>query len=105
MSKMAIYNLNSIEFNEFIDNVKVKLKTKNFKYKNLLDKSLKILNDFPNLQMLFEGDIPKKLNNTECRMLHKLILLNMKINDYEEQEIFFLGGKEFYLYLKNMSVI
>jgi len=105
MSKMAMYNLNSIEFSEFIDNAKVRLKNKNFKYKKLLDKSLKILNDFPNIQMLFEGDIPKKLSNKECRMLHKLILLNMKIHNFEEQEIFFLGGKEVYLYLKNMRVI
>ena len=105
MDKMAIYNINSIEFSEFIDNAKVKLKNKNLKYKKLLDKSLKILNDFPNLQMLFEGDIPKKLSNKECRMLHKFILLNMKKNNFEEQEIFFLGGKEFYLYLKNMHII
>lgn len=102
---MSLYNIKSIEFSELIDKAKVKLKNSNFKYKKLIEKSLKILKDYPNLQLLFEGQTPTNLNKIECKMLQKLLMLHLKINDFEDQEIFFLGGKEFYLYLKNMHVI
>jgi len=105
MRNMNLYNANSNEFSELIDNAKVRLKTRNFKYKKLIDASLKILNNFPNLQLFMEGDAPEKLNKIECKMLKKLVSLHMQISDFEDQEIFFLGGKEFYLYLKNMHII
>jgi len=105
MRKMSLYNTNSDEFSLLIDKAKVKLKARNCKYRKLVDASLKILNNFPNLQLFMEGEAPQKLNKTECEMLKKLVSLHMQISDFEEQEIFFLGGKEFYLYLKNMRVI
>lgn len=102
---MSLYNIKSIEFSELIDKAKVRLKNRNLRYKKLLEKSSKILNDFPNLQLFLEGETPANLNKTECEMLQKLVTLHMQINNFEEQEIFFLGGKEFYLCLKNMHVI
>lgn len=105
MDKMSLYNKDSIEFSELIDKSKVNLKKHNSEYRKLIKSSLKILNDFPNLKALFEDDIVENLNKKECKMLQKLFVLHMKIRNYEEQEIFFLGSKEFYLYLKNMAVI
>lgn len=38
-------------------------------------------------------------------MLQKMIDLNMKISDYEEHEILFLGGKIAYIYFKKIGII
>lgn len=45
------------------------------------------------------------LNETECKMLQKLAKIYMEICDFEEKEIFLLGGKEMYFYLKDTGVI
>lgn len=38
-------------------------------------------------------------------MLQKLVALYMGICDIEEKEIFLLGGKEMYFYLKDVGLI
>ena len=38
-------------------------------------------------------------------MLQKLITIHMDIRDFEEKEIFLLGGKEMFLYLKDVGLI
>ena len=38
-------------------------------------------------------------------MLQKLAKIYMEICDFEEKEIFLLGGKEMYFYLKDAGVI
>lgn len=45
------------------------------------------------------------LNETECKMLQELTKIYMEICDFEEKEIFLLGGKEMYFYLKDTGVI
>lgn len=45
------------------------------------------------------------LTKTECKMLQKLISIYMQISNIEEKEIFILGGKEIYIYLKELDLI
>ena len=45
------------------------------------------------------------LNEDKCKMLEKLVAIYMDIYDLEEKEIFLLGGKEMYFYLKDTGVI
>lgn len=51
-----------------------------------------IMNKYPNLQFILE-DRELILNETECKMLQKLVKIYMEICDFEEKEIFLLGGK------------
>lgn len=51
-----------------------------------------IMNKYPNLQFILE-DRELILNEAECKMLQKLVKIYMEICDFEEKEIFLLGGK------------
>lgn len=63
------------------------------------------MNKYPNLQLILEEDREIILNEDKCKMLQKLVAIYMDICDLEEKEIFLLGGKEMYFYLKDTGVI
>ena len=56
-------------------------------------------------QIIFEEQMELNLTKTECKMLQKLISIYMQISNIEEKEIFILGGKEIYIYLKELDLI
>ena len=105
MEDLGLYNIDSAELNELIDSSKVELKNSNANYKKLVDQVSKIKKEYPKLQSLFENDFVKNLNENECKNLQKIFDLYLQISVYEEQKIFFLGGKELYLYFKKMNLI
>lgn len=100
--------INNIELDEIynlIEDIKEKLKNNNLKYKKLKENFYKILEEFPNLQLIFEEQMELNLTKTECKMLQKLISIYMQISNIEEKEIFILGGKEMHSYLKELDLI
>ena len=100
--------INNIELDEIynlIEDIKEELKNNNLKYKKLKENFYKILEEFPNLQLIFEEQMELNLTKTECKMLQKLISIYMQISNIEEKEIFILGGKEIYIYLKELDLI
>ena len=78
---------------------------KNIEYKKLLEEVDNIMESYPNLQQILEDDKEINLTKTDCRMLQKLFNLQLDISQFEEQEIFFLGGKEAYFYFKNIGIL
>lgn len=105
MEEIRLYNINSIEFSELIDTARVELKRNNSEYKELQNKVNKIMESYPNLQLLFEDDRVMSLNEEECKMLQKLVSLHLQISEYEDRKIFFLGARENYFYFKNLGII
>ena len=105
MEEIRLYDINSIEFNDLIDTARVELKRNNSEYKELQNKVNKIMESYPNLQLLFEDDRVMSLNEEECKMLQKLVSLHLQISEYEDRKIFFLGAKENYFYFKNLGII
>lgn len=105
MEEIRLYDINSIEFNDLIDTARIELKRNNSEYKELQNKVNKIMESYPNLQLLFEDDRVMSLNEEECKMLQKLVSLHLQISEYEDRKIFFLGAKENYLYFKNLGLI
>ena len=105
MEEIRLYDINSIEFNDLIDTARVELKINNSEYKELLNKVNKIMELYPNLQLLFEDDRVMSLNEEECKMLQKLVSLHLQISEYEDRKIFFLGARENYFYFKNLGII
>lgn len=63
------------------------------------------MESYPNLQQILEDDKEINLTKTDCRMLQKLFNLQLDISQFEEQELFFLGGKEAYFYFKNFGIL
>lgn len=105
MEEIRLYDINSIEFSELIDTARVELKRNNSEYKELQNKVTKIMESYPNLQLLFEDDRVMSLNEEECKMLQKLVSLHLQISEYEDRKIFFLGARENYFYFKNLGII
>lgn len=105
MEEIRLYDINSIEFNDLIDTARVELKRNNSEYKELQNKVNKIMESYPNLQLLFEDDRVMSLKEEECKMLQKLVSLHLQISEYEDRKIFFLGARENYFYFKNLGII
>ena len=105
MEEIRLYYINSIEFSELIDTARVELKRNNSEYKELQNKVNKIMESYPNLQLLFEDDRVMSLNEEECKMLQKLVSLHLQMSEYEDSRIFFLGARENYFYFKNLGII
>ncbi len=101
MDEVRLYEM---YLNEAIEERKADLINRNEDYKNLREKFNDIMNKYPNLQLILE-DREMILNETECKMLQELAKIYMEICDFEEKEIFLLGGKEMYFYLKDTGVI
>lgn len=102
MDKVRLYEM---YLTEAIEEQKTKLLNKNAEYKKLRKELDDIFNKYPNLQYILEEGQHLVLNETECKMLQKLITIHMNIRDFEEKEIFLLGGKEMFLYLKDVGLI
>ena len=104
--KFQLENLEESKFDERKEEEKIceSLELLNEEYKNLREKFNDIMNKYPNLQFILE-DRELILNETECKMLQKLVKIYMEICDFEEKKIFLLGGKEMYFYLKDTGVI
>ena len=105
MEEIRLYDINSIEFSELIDTARVELKRNNSEYKELQNKVNKIMESYPNLQLLFEDDRVMSLNEEECKMLQKLVSIHLQISEYEDRKIFFLGARDNYFYFKNLGII
>ena len=104
MEEIRLYDMNSIEFSELIDTARVELKS-NSEYKELQNKVSEIMEEYPNLQLIFEDDKVMNLNENECKMLQQLVSLYLQMSNYEDRKIFFLGARENYFYFKNLGLI
>ena len=104
IEEIRLYDMNSIEFSELIDAARVELKS-NPEYKELQNKVSEIMEEYPNLQLIFEDDKFMNLNEKECKMLQQLVSLYLQMSNYEDRKIFFLGARENYFYFKNLGLI
>ena len=70
------------ELNELIDSKRIELKHKNLEYKKLTEKISEIMDNYPNVLALIENNEVNSLNEEKCKMLQKLIKINMKMTNY-----------------------
>ena len=64
------------------------------------------LDENENLTWILEGNIQdRKLSSDECLALSKLVQINYDMKEIEEKEIFFLGCKELYFFLKKIEIL
>jgi len=93
-------------FEEYLENSRRYLKDNNEKYADLKNEYNKILEQNENLTWVLEGDIKdRNLSNEECFLLSKLVQIYYDMQSIEEQEIFFLGGKEAYSFFKRIGIL
>lgn len=102
MEEVRLYEM---YLNEAIEERKNDLLEKSEDYKKLKENFRKIMNEYPKLQLILEKDSNLVLDENECKMLQKLVAIYIQLSDLEEKEIFLLGGKEMYGYLKDVGLI
>src|SRR5574344_1953013 len=98
MEEERLYDIGSIELTDLIEQRRMSLNDKNEDYKKLSRELKKIMDMYPNLQLILDKDKDVILNEVDCKMLQKLVNIYLEMAMYEEREIFFLGGKEAYFY-------
>ena len=86
MEHLKLYDIDSTELNELIDNKRIKLKHKNLVYKKITDKISESMDNYPNVLALIENNEVNCPNEEECKILSKLIRLNIKKTKYEDRE-------------------
>lgn len=102
MEEVRLYEM---YLNEAIEGRKKDLLEKSEDYKKLKENFREIMNNYPKLQLILENDNNLVLDEDECKMLQKLVAVYIQLSDLEEKEIFLLGGKEKYGYLKDVGLI
>ena len=104
MEDIKIFDMGSEELYEAINSVKLSL-MKNPEYKKFKNEVSEIVQKYPNLDKIYDTTADLELTKEECKMLQKLMDLDLQISDYEEHEILFLGGKIAYIYFKKIGLI
>ena len=94
------------DFLESMEEVRMYLKNNNSEYKNTKEKLHNILDNNINIQKIFdEEELENGLSKEECKMLSKIIILNYKLQEIEENEIYFKGGMDAYFYFRKLGIL
>ena len=89
-----------------MEDMRMYLKNSNLEYKNTQQKLHNILDNNINIQKIFdEADIENGISKEECTMLSKIIILNYKLQEIEENEIYFKGGMDAYFYFRKLGIL
>ena len=105
MKNFNIYNSDSLELQEAINDVRFRLEKYNFEYKKLLKKITKIKDKYPNLRAVLDDEMSIKLTEKDCEMLQKIIDLYLEMRRLEYREMLFFGAKENYFYFKKLGIL
>ena len=105
MQDMNLYNIDSAELYELIDDAIVELKKENLEYKKLADEIIELKNSSSNIRNFLESENIVELDKKDCEILKKLIDVCLTMRVYEERKIFFIGARENYYYFKNLGII
>ncbi len=105
MDKIVIDNLDMEELDRLVDSAIVDLERNNLEYRNLRNKVRNIQNKYENVSKIMDQDEVENLSKEECEMLQKVLQLKIEIEIIEDREIYFLGGRQAYYYLKKLQLL
>lgn len=105
MKNNKLYDMDSIELFECMENLKLELKKNNAEYKELFEKIEKIKDKYPNIRGVLEDEKICEMTLEESKELLKAINLYRELIRIEQYEIFLLGSGECFWYLKKIDVL
>lgn len=105
MKNDKLYDIDSVELTESIGNLKLDLKRNNATYREIFEKLESIKEKYPNVRKLWEDEKYSKLSEEESKALLETINLYRYLLKIEQYEIFLLGGKECFGYLKKIKAV
>lgn len=105
MKNDKLYDMDSVELFECMENLKLELKKNNTEYKELFEKVEKIKDKYPNIRGVLEDEKICEMTLEESRELLRAINLYRELIRIEQYEIFLLGGCVCFDYLKKIKVV
>lgn len=105
MKKYSLYDMDSIELFECIENLKRDLSSKNSEYKEIQRKIERLKNKYPKIRGILEDEEVYELTLQESKALLDVINLMRDSLRIEQYEIFLLGGRENYEYMKKLKIL
>lgn len=105
MKKYSLYDMDSIELFECIENLKRDLSSKNSEYKEIQRKIERLKNKSPKIRGILEDEEVYELTLQESQALLEAINLIRDLLRIEQYEIFLLGGRENYEYMKKLKIL
>ena len=105
MEDNKLYDIESVELTECIGNLKLDLKRNNTTYREIFEELENIKEKYPNVRKLWEDEKYSKLSEEESKALLETINLYRHLLRIEQYEIFLLGGKECFGYLKKIKAV
>ena len=105
MKMFDLYDVDSVELFECMENAKLDLKKNNDEYKDISRKIEKIKEKYPNIRGILEDEKVTQMSALECSELVNCINLYRDLLRIEQNEIFFLGGRWCFEYLRRIGVV
>ena len=105
MKKSRLYDMESVELFECMENIKRDLKASNKEYKELFTKIERFKDKYPNIRGILEDERITEMTLEECKVLLETINLYRDLLKIEQYEMFLFGGREMYNYFKSVRII
>ena len=105
MKKSSLYDMESVELFECMENIKRDLKANNKEYKDLFTKIERFKDKYPNIRGILEDERITEMTLEECKVLLETINLYRELLKIEQYEMFLFGGREMYNYFKSVGII
>ena len=105
MKKSSLYDMESVELFECMENIKRDLKANNKEYKDLFTKIERFKDKYPNIRGILEDERITEMTLEECKVLLETINLYRDLIKIEQYEMFLFGGREMYNYFKSVGII
>lgn len=105
MKRYSLYGTESVELFECIENLKKDLSSKNSEYKEIQRKIERLKSKYPKIRGILEDEEVYELTLQESKVLLEVINLMRDLLRIEQYEIFLLGGRENYEYMKKLEIL
>lgn len=103
--KDTFFNYEFNCFSDYIDEHRIKNIRKMSEYKELNKQIKEITDKYPRAREFLEDEVIDKITDEEQQAIIDILVLQEQINLLEEKEIFKLGGKEMFCFLKQMDLL
>ena len=105
MKNCKLYDIDSPELFECMENVKLNLKNNNDEYKEIFRKIEKIKNKYPNIRGVLEDEEICEMTIDEVKSLLESINLYRDLLRIEMYEMFWFGSRSCFEYLRKINVL
>ena len=101
----SFFEKNEGDFWVYLDSILHELREINTEYDNIINLFNRELDKSSNLRRIYEDEIEIVLGEKEIKSLIKILSLLTKKRRIELEEVFFIGGKNTYEYLKKIGAL